>query len=505
MLEKNLQGCLIRYEGLTYADGVFVDDDDNTITPFNTFRLNDYPTLLEGKTYNVTGVVTWYKTNQIWRIAPRTAAEFELVTSQVVPEEAFWNVGDDAVVDIAEGSFDAHFFTSSDGKVTYTSSNEEVATIDEEGNITLVGMGITVITANVAETATYLATSASFTLTVTKDGYAEATFVYTDEDILGKGISGGGEGFSATRNDVLTLTFTNAFGAAQHIKVYGNNSNDIEKSNVELSVAEGYAISKIVFTITGDKDYRSIWVDQSGKEATYENEDSVTVTWTGMQSKVILNNLYNTKTLRPRQARIRTIGVTYVKLNDTGKTVTIGESGYATFCSDVRAVASLDGEWAVAGTLISIGGSDGTVLTVDTLASVVPANTGVVLMGTPGEYKVYTHPDFEVNLPNVNLLVGVLEDTEVSAGNYVFNEKNGIACFSLVEDAPVTVPANQAYLRIAGVVGIPAFFFSEEDYVTGIRELPGQSTADAVYNLAGQRLSRMQKGVNVMNGKKILK
>ena len=155
-----------------------------------------------------------------------------------------------------------------------------------------------------------------------EDMQRDFSFKYTDEDILGQGASGGGAGFSATRDDVLTLTFTNAFGNSQHIKVYGNASNDIEYSNVELSVVDGYAISQIVFTITGDQDNRSVWVDQFGAEAAY-SEDSLNVTWAGMQNKVILNNLYNTKTLRPKQARIKTIDVTYIKLNETGKTITI--------------------------------------------------------------------------------------------------------------------------------------------------------------------------------------
>ena len=32
-----------------------------------------------------------------------------------------------------------------------------------------------------------------------------------------------------------------------------------------------------------------------------------------------------------------------------------------------------------------------------------------------------------------------------------------------------------------------------------------QNEADAIYNLAGQRLSKMQRGINIVNGKKILK
>lgn len=57
--------------------------------------------------------------------------------------------------------------TVSDGAVTYTSSNEEVATVNAEtGEITLVAVGTTTITATVAETSTYFSSYASYELTV---------------------------------------------------------------------------------------------------------------------------------------------------------------------------------------------------------------------------------------------------------------------------------------------------------------------------------------------------
>lgn len=57
--------------------------------------------------------------------------------------------------------------TVSDGAVTYTSSNEEAATVNAEtGEITLVAVGTTTITATVAETSTYFSSYASYELTV---------------------------------------------------------------------------------------------------------------------------------------------------------------------------------------------------------------------------------------------------------------------------------------------------------------------------------------------------
>ena len=57
--------------------------------------------------------------------------------------------------------------STSDGAVAYTSSNPDVATVDEDGLVSLVGQGTTTITATVAETDTYTEATAEYTLTVT--------------------------------------------------------------------------------------------------------------------------------------------------------------------------------------------------------------------------------------------------------------------------------------------------------------------------------------------------
>ncbi|MBP5630089.1 MAG: hypothetical protein J6W97_00855, partial [Bacteroidaceae bacterium] len=42
------------------------------------------------------------------------------------------------------------------------------------------------------------------------------------------------------------------------------------------------------------------------------------------------------------------------------------------------------------------------------------------------------------------------------------------------------------------------------DEVTGINDLNADDSNSPIYNLSGQRLSKMQKGINIRNGKKIL-
>jgi len=311
-LEKNMQGNVISLEGVTYnASGkVFVDDDDNEIIPYNRFIA--LPELLDGKTYNVTGVAIWFKSQGKWEIAPRTAEEFVLMTSQIAPVSS-WSMEVETVN--VNGAATATFTTNSDGAVSYTSSDEDVATIDAEGNITLVGKGTTTITAYVAETETYLADSESFTLIVEVEGYKDMIFVYNDADIIGQGAPNTGDTLTVTRNDVITLYANKAYAnpTGDHIKIYGSKFETVgegeekeevltEPSFIQLTVSPGYAIRQIVITATNDT-YIKEWKDQFGVDAVIEG---ATATWEGDWDEVILTNQGSS------QARIKSIAVTYI-------------------------------------------------------------------------------------------------------------------------------------------------------------------------------------------------
>lgn len=72
-----------------------------------------------------------------------------------------------------------------DGKITYTSSNSAVATVDAEtGKVTLVGEGVTIITATSAETDDYLAGSASYVLIVGLAGIEDVEYEFSAVEIV---------------------------------------------------------------------------------------------------------------------------------------------------------------------------------------------------------------------------------------------------------------------------------------------------------------------------------
>ncbi|MCF2634413.1 DUF6359 domain-containing protein [Prevotellamassilia timonensis] len=74
--------------------------------------------------------------------------------------------------------------SKSDAAITYESSNTDAATIDATGNITVVGPGITTLTASVARTATYLEDVATATLYVRSEGTGEIGNPYLTVDAI---------------------------------------------------------------------------------------------------------------------------------------------------------------------------------------------------------------------------------------------------------------------------------------------------------------------------------
>lgn len=70
-------GAVVTIENVTYDGTNFVDDDGNTLKPYNLFIT--LPDLESGKQYNVTGVFVLY--NETKEIAPHSADDFEEIVS----------------------------------------------------------------------------------------------------------------------------------------------------------------------------------------------------------------------------------------------------------------------------------------------------------------------------------------------------------------------------------------------------------------------------------------
>ena len=194
-------------------------------------------------------------------------------------------------------------------------------------------------------------------------------------------------------------------------------------------------------------------------------------------------------------AFFQTIGEdTYPELDNTHGTVyPMTDAGYATIYND-----------ETAGTLSSnvtvfTGKQNGSFLTLTEQANTIPAQTAVVLKGAEG-YFSFTPATSAPAITGENDLLGTAAPLETTGNEYVLAMPEGeeVGFFK----ATGTIPAGKAYL--ASTSGVKGFVFSD-DTATGIVSLDANVNLNGkVYNLAGQRLQKMQKGVNIVGGKKIV-
>ena len=139
----------------------------------------------------------------------------------------------------------------------------------------------------------------------------------------------------------------------------------------------------------------------------------------------------------------------------------------------------------------------------------VPANTGILIKGTPGTYSI---PLKDTDMYYKNMFKGTMTSitipaTEDGYKNYVLGSDK-LFHGSL---GGSTLTANRAYLQIplsavGGNSNAPEFIVLEEDNVTGIvaPENTKQMDDGETYNLNGQRVVSPKKGLYIKNGKKVL-
>ena len=132
----------------------------------------------------------------------------------------------------------------------------------------------------------------------------------------------------------------------------------------------------------------------------------------------------------------------------------------------------------------------------------VPAGEAVLLKGEEGAYVLpaaLTAPA----APAGNLLKPALADVTADGSQYILADgSKGIGFYKAI--AGSTIAAGKGYLEFTGSP-VKAFLFEGDD-ATGLSDMSDLSVqSDAIYNVAGQRIQKMQRGINIINGKKILR
>ena len=102
-----------------------------------------------------------------------------------------------------------------------------------------------------------------------------------------------------------------------------------------------------------------------------------------------------------------------------------------------------------------------------------------------------------------NYLKGVYTDTTAPVGSYVLQNQNGRVGFYQVQAGiQPWVRANRAYLTVPASANVKAFYMDDATAIQTVEEL--LSGKAEIYDLAGRRQQKLQKGINIVGGKKVL-
>jgi len=166
----------------------------------------------------------------------------------------------------------------------------------------------------------------------------------------------------------------------------------------------------------------------------------------------------------------------------------ITTAGYATYCAseDVMILGAQTYKGAVAGSYVKLTEVDD-----------VPAGSAVVLKGSIFA-TVATTAQSDMSDNDLKASDGISAD----GSQYILAEKEGAVAFYLAQSG-TTIAAGKAYIK--SEAGVKAFYFTE-DGTTGIDNVNVNANLNegAIYNIAGQRINKLQKGINIVGGKKIL-
>lgn len=420
--------------------------------------------------------------------------------------------------------------------LSYSSSSEDVATVSD-GTVTAIAEGETTITVSWDETkiedVVYKSGEKTFVITVIDNAPVKCVFeedYYTRFDFTKNGwglptTKTVDEGEFTNSGKTIKLAGTTGGGYSyydnQHYLLNGKNGAyltlpafDFDVMAIEVTGKNGASgkVTQNIFVDDEDED-KAVSTETTGATGTnlYFIDENY-------QSK---GNIYTIKVTNDYNTQFTEIKVykksAFVELS-------VSDAGYRTYC-DADALnfnVASDGLKAYIVEGVDAEGSTNLVLKE---VGKVPAETGVLLEAEEGTYYVAkeavkaeeeeTEPAYD-NV-STNKLIGVTEAKVVEPSIIVLMKgENGVGFYKTSKT--FTVGAHTAYLPLSILdetvastegdgVKLMNLYGTDEDTPTGITVInAGQLFGkDAViYNLSGQRVSRVVKGLYIVNGKKVM-
>lgn len=383
--------------------------------------------------------------------------------------------------------------------ITWTGDNNEVATIDASGNVTLVAAGTVNFTATYAgDEDNYKGSNTTYQFIVVNQNPNAGIYTW---DLSKASYS------SATTDKVVWESLYAAMvvdkaeagtNANNYLPTAYSSSRFYKNSLLSIRPAFGYKVTSIEFTATSDN-YATALRSSTWTNASTNNEESGTT--------VIVTPNDPTKAISAvisGACGFTAVKITYETVSMEPITVHLNGSGYATFAS-TYAIDLTDAQ-ANGYSAWQIKAINDNIITFERLTGKVSWNTGMLMKGEANSDITLTTA-LHGNSQSSNKLVGITEATAISAGQYY-----GLSGKTFVKVNAGTVPAGKALLPASLVTestgaGVKAFTFVFNDLTTGVNAVDnGQWTMDngAIFDLSGRRLSKPAKGINIINGKKVV-
>lgn len=426
-------------------------------------------------------------TSQVTDVYEEAQASYDLVVTKFTPKLSFPQTS--YTIEMGD-AFSAPKLGGLPEGVTpvYTSSKEEVATVDEAtGKVNIVGVGTTTITVTSPETGIYEGATASYVLTVNRATTRKVTFDFANQVDV-----------SNIEEDGVCLKFEKAgsqnepyWNASGHIRFYKLSVMTITaNSNIKNVKFEFVGADKIKSAVTNPGNYAAnVWnfSDVKAKTGTLKNNGSV--------------------------AKIKKIIVT-TELPTSVGTITIATpEGFGTYYNSNSYILP-EGLTAFGYTKAN---TDGTLVKTEefTGGDVVPAGAALVVKGNTGDYECYATDQAATKTLEGNLLKGVAAETTITKTEgfkrYVLTTVNNVLGFYRTKSGNIKVPANRAYLELTEAQAQAVSFFQLDGETTGIENATAttKEAPKAIYTLSGVRLKAtttqgLPAGAYVVNGKVVI-
>lgn len=423
--------------------------------------------------------------------------------------------------------------------VSWDSSDKNVATIDENGAVTLIAVGTTTITATYNGNDTYGSSKDTYELTVTSSQPKQPYYLVTDASQLADGdkiiIVSDDEALSTeqkTSNRSATGITKEADGS-----ILLDIDTDVQVLTLEKTTVTKENVTSDAWYLqtTGDnylyassnssnqlKTAKKSTVGDNGKAAFSFSGDNALIAFQGSNGRNELRYNYNNGTpIFNCYASSSTTGDA-VQIYKATATIAIneackeGEKYYATYSSTKPFVVPND----ITVSSVAVDGEGNLVITDFTQGETVPANYGVLVSAaTAGEKKVYysndagtSHADQMLYASSEGLTAAEMATAAPNCEYYRLTMHNETIIgfwWGAENGASFAIAANKAYLAVPKGATAKAGFAFNENVANGINTLDNLTNSQLdnnapMYNLAGQRVNKSYKGVVIVNGKKML-